>query len=70
MWSLESLKYEFNGTLTNDASSDSSSAINELNQVDFGDIKLTNGSVFYDMNHACLFRYDEENDTWIYQYKE
>ena len=58
MWSLKENALEIRGTL------DSGETPGDL---DFGDLVITNGSVFYDMNSSKTYMYDEDNKSWIEQ---
>ena len=58
MWSLKENALEIRGAL------DSGETPGDI---DFGDLIITNGSVFYDMNTSKTYMYDESNKSWIEQ---
>ena len=58
MWSLKENALEIRGIL------DSGETPGDL---DFGDLIITNGSVFYDMQASKTYMYDESNKSWIEQ---
>lgn len=58
MWSLKENALEIRGILESNETPD---------DLDFGDLIITNGSIFYDMKTSKTYMYDESNKTWIEQ---